>query len=94
MSLHKYIERLRIIDYHIRTKTTGNTEVLARRLGLSISSAYTFLDEMRDEGFPIRYSKKENRFYYEPKGRMIGYAFVKDTDDTENDSSEKSHASE
>lgn len=39
---------------------------------------------MKEEGFPIAYSKKENCFYYERSGSMIGYVFVED-DASDND---------
>ena len=80
MSLHKFRERLQIIDRYINTKGTGNTETNAHKSELSVSGTYKFLDEMKEEGFPIAYSKKENRFYYTVPGKMIGYVFVKDTD--------------
>lgn len=89
MSLRKYRQRLKIIDHHISTMAAGNIQALAYKLGLSISGAYQFLDEMKEEGFPIKYSKKENYFYYHTKGKMVGYVFVKDTDGTDNDSIEK-----
>lgn len=61
MSFHIYRSRLKIVDHHIATKATGNIESLARKLELSVPGSYKFLEEMREEGFPIAYSKKENR---------------------------------
>ena len=72
MNLRKTQERLNTVDYHITTKAKGNMGVLARKLGLSQSGAYKFLEEMKEEGFPIAYSKKENQFYYSEQGSMIG----------------------
>lgn len=80
MSLHIFRERLTIIDHHISTKATGNIQVLAHKLELSVAGAYKFLEEMKEEGFPIAYSKKDNQFYYTIPGKMNGYVFVKDTD--------------
>ena len=85
MSLHKYRERLRTLDCHIKTNSLGNAENLAFKLGLSTAGTYKFLEEVKQEGFPIKYSRKEKRFYYDPKGKMIGYVFVKDTDDTDDE---------
>ena len=78
MSLHKTHKRLDTVDYHITTKVKGNIVVLARKLGLSQSGTYKFLEEMKEEGFPIAYSKKDNQFYYSEKGSMMGYKFVRD----------------
>ena len=44
---------------------------------------------MREEGIPVKYSKKENLLYYDPKGKMVGYVFVEDKEDTDNESKEK-----
>jgi DNA-binding IclR family transcriptional regulator len=77
MSLYKTHERLNTIDHHITTKAKGNMGVLGRKLGLSQSGTYKFLEEMKEEGFPIAYSKKDNQFYYTEKGSMIGYKFVR-----------------
>lgn len=68
------------VNRHIITKARGNITVLARKLGLHTAGAYKFLDEMRDQGFPIAYSKKENRFYYTERGKMAGYQFVREAD--------------
>ncbi len=77
MSLHLYRKRIRVIDHHISTKTTGNIETLARKLELSVAGAYKFLEEMKGEGFPIAYSRKENRSCYTKPGKMIGYVFYR-----------------
>jgi len=81
MSLHIYRSRLVIVDHHISTNAAGNIEHLAHKLELSRAAAYKFLEEMKEEGFPIAYSKKDNRFYYSKSGRMIGYAFVEESSD-------------
>ena len=76
MSLTVYRKRIKIVHHHIKTNTPGNIERLAQKLNLSRAAAYKFLQELKEEGFPIAYSKKENRFYYEKSGEMIGYVFV------------------
>lgn len=81
MSLHIYRSRLKIVDHHITTKAAGNIESLSKKLALSVAGAYKFLEEMKEEGFPIVYSKKENRYCYTKKGRMVGYVFMEDTTD-------------
>lgn len=78
MSLHLYRKRIRIVDHHISIKTPGNIKILAKKLNLSVSGAYKFLEEMREEGFPIAYQKKENRYFYTKQGKMIGYVFMED----------------
>ncbi len=83
MSLHIYRNRIRLIDHHIKTKAPGNIKSLANKLKLSSAGAYKFLEEMKEEGFPIAYSKKERRYVYTKHGKMIGYVFMEDTTDLE-----------
>ena len=81
MSLHTNRDRIAIIDRHICTKSHGNLETLAKKIHLSRAGAHKFITELKEEGFPIEYSKKENRYYYSKSGKMIGYAFVEDQAD-------------
>lgn len=80
MSLHKYIERIKYIDYLIRRRATGNAEELATKLGLSVSGTFKFISELKDEGFPISYSKSDKSYYYTKEG-----CFVKNLFDAELD---------
>ena len=84
MSLHTNRNRITLIDRHICTKAHGNLETLAEKLGLSRAGTHKFLTELKEEGFPIAYSKKENRFYYTRPGKMVGFVFVEDRIDLEN----------
>ena len=90
MSLRKYRERLKIIDHHLQIKAPGNIRSLAYKLELSEAGAYKFLEEMKGEGFPIAYSKKENRYYYTKPRKMVGYIFVEDTDKNDEEKSSRS----
>jgi predicted transcriptional regulator len=81
MSIRIYRQRINIVDYHIKTNATGNIETLANKLGLSVAGAYKFLEELKQEGFPIAYSRKENRYCYTKQGEMIGYVFVEESID-------------
>ena len=76
MSLHLYRNRIKIVDRHISGNAHGNLETLAKKLDLSRSGTHKFLTEMKEEGFPIAYSKKENHYYYTKPGKMVGFVFV------------------
>lgn len=78
MPLHKYLERIRFIDSLIRKRATGNYATLAKKLNLSKTEVYNFLNEMKKEGIPIRYSKKLNSFYYTEEGRMVTQLYEKE----------------
>ncbi|NSL85519.1 winged helix-turn-helix domain-containing protein [Chitinophaga sp. Mgbs1] len=75
MSLRRYLERLHLIDNLIRKKQAGSQQQLASKVGVSRSSLNEFLKEMKEEGFPIKYCKKSNTYYYEEDGNMVSSLF-------------------
>jgi predicted transcriptional regulator len=75
MSLKRYISKLHFIDYLIRKKATGNQRDLAGKVGLSLSGVNEYLREMKDLGFPIKYSRKQGTYYYEKNGQMVDSLF-------------------
>jgi DNA-binding IclR family transcriptional regulator len=75
MSLKRYLEKLRYIDSLIRKKSTGNQKMLAVKTGLSPSSLNNYLNEMKQAGFPIRYCRKRQTYYYEKEGEMVTSLF-------------------
>jgi hypothetical protein len=52
--MHKLVSRQR----------TGTPEELARSLGVSRTSLYELIDELRSRGAPISYSKSAKTFFY------------------------------
>ncbi len=77
MSILKYIERLRYIDSLLRTKSTGNSDTLSKKLHLSRSTTLEYLREMKELGFPIKYSYRRKTYYYEEEGEMAKKLFNK-----------------
>ena len=63
----KLIERL---DQLIRLKATGTPKDLAKKLNLSRRQVYRIVEEMKNMGFPIAYSRSRKTFYYEMKVRF------------------------
>lgn len=78
MSLKKYIDRVRRIDYMIRTKSTGDIRCLAKKIELSRSTTIDFLKEMKELGFPIKYCRKRHIYFYDEDGKMIEKLFDKE----------------
>lgn len=70
MSAQKYIDRIRYIDTLIRTKATGPTKQLAKKLNLSERQTLEFLKEMKELGCPIKYSRKRQSYYYDAEGEV------------------------
>jgi bacteriocin-like protein len=81
MSFEKYLERFRHIDYLIRRKATGDIECFSKKLQLSRSTSLEYLKEMKELGFPIKYSKERKSYYYDEDGKMTDHLFLKTISD-------------
>ena len=77
MSLHVYLERLKFIDNLIRRRATGDAQALAKKLNLSRSQTLEFLKQMREQGFPIEYSRQFSSYYYSENGKLVKDLFEK-----------------
>jgi predicted transcriptional regulator len=83
VSLKRYLSKLQLIDYLIRKKATGNQRNLTGKAGLSLSGINKYLREMKDAGFPIKYFRKHNTYYYEKNGQMVESLFYEGMDKEE-----------
>ena len=70
MQIFEDLFLLQRIDHLIRTRATGNPVQLASRLNVSERSLYRLIGELRDQGFPIAYDKKEDTYYYSDSVKM------------------------
>jgi predicted DNA-binding transcriptional regulator YafY len=66
----KYINRISRIDQFIRQKKTGSPKEFASKMGISESHLYTCLNELKDLGLHIEYSKYERTYYYDGTVRL------------------------
>jgi predicted DNA-binding transcriptional regulator YafY len=64
MILFKQIRLLEHIHKLISQSCTGVPKSFAGKLGISERYLHTILDELKDMGAPIRYSRKEETYYY------------------------------
>lgn len=64
MTLYQQINRLEYIHYLIRTSATGDPDMFARRINVSRRQLYNLLDEIKDFGAEIKYSRTLQSFYY------------------------------
>ena len=70
MSVQKYFERILYIDALIKTKATGPTKQLAKKLNLSERQTLEYIKEMKELGCPIKFSRKLNSYYYDAEGEV------------------------
>jgi hypothetical protein len=77
MSVLRNIKRLQFIDLLVRKKSTGSLETFSKKNGLSKRGLVNIIQDMKELGFPIKYSRKFNSYYYYEDGEMVKRLFVK-----------------
>lgn len=65
MKIFEYLDRISHAHKLVSTGETGTPDEFARNLGVSRTSLYELIDELRSRGAPIVYSKSARTFYYE-----------------------------
>jgi len=64
MKFIKQLERYQKIDELISTECTGTPNELAKKLNISRGHLYRLLENLKDYGAEIEYSRKQENFYY------------------------------
>lgn len=64
MALTRYVERVERVDQLIRRKSTGSPKELAAKLEISQRSLFELINQMKDLGAPISYSKARRSYVY------------------------------
>jgi predicted DNA-binding transcriptional regulator YafY len=64
MKVFEYLDRIGKMHRMVLRQNTGTPEECARRLGVSRTTLYELIDELRSRGAPIIYSKSAKTFYY------------------------------
>jgi len=64
MKVFEYLDRINRMHKLISGQKTGTPEEFASQLGVSRTSLYELIDELRLRGAPISYSKTVKTFFY------------------------------
>jgi predicted DNA-binding transcriptional regulator YafY len=64
MKVFEYLDRISLLHKLVSRQRTGTPEELACSLGVSRTSLYELIDELRSRGAPIAYSKSTKTFFY------------------------------
>ncbi len=84
MKFTEQLNRFLRLDQLIRLKATGTPRELAKKIGVSKSVLYDYINEMKDQEAPIVYDKSRNSFCYSENVKLE-YGFKKlDKDQLEN----------
>lgn len=76
----KYIDRLKRMDQLIRQQHTGNSDEFAERMGISRRQLYNLIEELKDFGLPVSFSRRAQTFFYAHNCRLEINIQVKDLD--------------
>jgi hypothetical protein len=77
MSIIRQFKRLRFIDFLIQKRATGDLGTFAKKNRLSKSGLSIVLQEMKEMGFPIKYDRNSNSYYYEEDIQMVQCLFIR-----------------
>jgi biotin operon repressor len=64
MKVFEYLDRISLMHKLVMRQKTGTPEEFAGQLGVSRTSLYELIDELRSRGVPIAYSKSAKTFFY------------------------------
>lgn len=64
MKIFEYLERINRMNRLLLRRRTGTPDEMARQLGVSRTTLYELIDELKSRGAPIEYSKSLRTFYY------------------------------
>jgi len=64
MKVFEYLDRIGKMHKMVHFQHTGTPSEFAENLGVSRTTLYEMIDELRSRGAPIQYSKSQRTFYY------------------------------
>ncbi len=64
MKVFEYLDRISLMHKYVSRQRTGTPEEFAGKLGVSRTTLYELIDELRSRGVPISYSKSAKTFFY------------------------------
>ena len=64
MKVFEYLDRINRMHRLVVRQRTGTPSEFAFQLGVSRTTLYEMIDELRSRGAPITYSKSQKTFYY------------------------------
>jgi DNA-binding IclR family transcriptional regulator len=75
MSILRYFNKMQHLDHLIRKKATGNQNEFSRKVNMSRSTLNEYLKQMKALGFPIKFCRKRNTYYYTEEGGLTKKIF-------------------
>ncbi len=60
----KYLKRYETICHLIENEKSGTPSELSKKIGISKRALFHYLEDLRDGGMDIRYSRKRRTYYF------------------------------
>jgi biotin operon repressor len=64
MKVFEFLDRISMMHKLVLRQKTGTPDEFARKLGVSRTTLYDLIDELKSRGVPIVYSKSAKTFFY------------------------------
>ena len=64
MSIISNLDKLKLINSEIKNERTGTPDEFAKKLHISRSMLYNYMEEIKTLGAKLIYSRSNNTFYY------------------------------
>ncbi|MDR3366614.1 MAG: hypothetical protein LBO71_06575 [Prevotellaceae bacterium] len=64
MKVFDFLEKMSVFNQLVERECTGTPEEFAERLGISRSTLYDIIDELRSRDVEVSYSRAGHTFYY------------------------------
>jgi predicted DNA-binding transcriptional regulator YafY len=64
MNFYQKLKKIELIHYKIKSKSTGKPEEFSNKLNISRSTLYEYIEDLKELGAEIRYSRCLQTFYY------------------------------
>lgn len=64
------LNRLELLDFLIRTKSTGSPKQMATKLNVGERAAYYYIDLLKSLDAPLKFDKEKNSYVYTENGEF------------------------
>jgi len=75
MNFTRKIEKIKQLDEHLKLRATGNPDEFCTILNISKRQLFRIIEELKDYGAPIAYSRSLRTFYYKENDFEIKISF-------------------
>ncbi|WP_339812785.1 hypothetical protein [uncultured Imperialibacter sp.] len=83
MAVFDLMSKLEKLDYLIRSKSTGTSKSLSKKLGVSERQVFNYLTLFKDLDAPVTYCPFRQTYLYEKEGKFNFRFSMKDLDNDE-----------